>query len=195
MHNGTNIYDLARKITTEKITPMINELNKWSCGFDSEACIGNFSMYIVTVAVEEYLDTNDFDSSGEKYIYGFKNWCFPCDSGISYYDGEKSCYIHLDENFDVKYINKYSNGCYITSYRNQIHYALTPNHYNYIQNFELWDIYKSWEQNRMERPITPIYDLNLYKSNITDVLGISADVKDILEKQTQIYTKFLTFND
>ena len=63
MHNGTNIYDLARKITTEKIIPMINELNKWSCGFDSEACIGNFSMY--TVAVEEYLDTNDFDSSGE----------------------------------------------------------------------------------------------------------------------------------
>lgn len=174
---------------------MINELNKWSCGFDSEACIGNFSMYIVTVAVEEYLDTNDFDSSGEKYIYGFKNWCFPCDSGISYYDGEKSCYIHLDENFDVKHINKYSNGCYITSYRNQIHYALTPNHYNYIQNFELWDIYKSWEQNRMERPIIPIYDLNLYQSNITDVLGISAGVKDILEKQTQIYTKFLTFND
>lgn len=195
VHNGVNIYNLARKITTEKIIPMINELNKWSCGFDSEACIDNFSMYIVTVAIEEYRDTNDFDSSGEKYIYGFKNRCFPCDSGISYYDGEKSCYIHLDENFDVKYINKYYNGCYTTSYRNQIHYALTPNNYNYIQNFELWDIYKSWEQNRMERPIIPIYDLNLYQSDITDILGISAGVKDILEKQTEIYTKYLTFND
>lgn len=47
----------------------------------------------------------------------------------------------------------------------------------------------------MERPIIPIYDLNLYQSNITDVLGISADVKDILEKQTEIYTKYLTFDD
>lgn len=51
------------------------------------------------------------------------------------------------------------------------------------------------KQNETEKPIIPIYNLNLYKSNITDVLGISAGVKDIIEKQTQIYTKFLTIND
>lgn len=195
MHNGTNIYDLARKITTEKIIPMINELNKWSCGFDSEACIGNFSMYIVTVAVEEYLDTNDFDSSGEKYIYGFKNWCFPCDSGINYFNGEKSCYIHLNENFNVEYRNEYVKSCSLLCYRHQTHYDLSHKQYNYTQNIELWDIYKSKENNEVEKPIIPIYDLNLYQSDITDILGLSAGVKDILKKQTEIYTKYLTFDD
>lgn len=61
--------------------------------------------------------------------------------------------------------------------------------------YKLYDIFKSNKQNETEKPIIPIYDLNLYKSNITDVLGISAGVEDILEKQTQIYTKYLTFND
>ena len=47
----------------------------------------------------------------------------------------------------------------------------------------------------MKRPIIPIYDLNLYQSDITDILGLSAGVKDILKKQTEIYTKYLTFDD
>lgn len=31
--------------------------------------------------------------------------------------------------------------------------------------------------------------------NIDCILGISAVVKDIIQKQTEIYTKYLTFND
>lgn len=189
-----NLKALSEEIATEKLNIIIDNI-KVNLG---RALIKNWSSAFadyIRLTVECNVTTMDDILSVEEYIYGFKNRCFPCDSGISYYDGEKSCYIHLDENFDVKYINKYYNGCYVTSYRNQIHYALTPNNYNYIQNFELWDIYKSWEQNRTERPIIPIYDLNLYKSNITDVLGISAGIKDILEKQTEIYTKYLTFDD
>lgn len=141
------------------------------------------------------ISTEDDILCNEEYIDGFKNWCFPCDSGINYFNGEKSCYIHLNEDFNVEYRNEYVKGCTLLCYRNQTHYDLSHEKYNYTQNIKLWDVYKSKEKNEVEKPIIPIYDLNLYKSNITDVLGISAGVEDILEKQTQIYTKHLTFND
>ncbi|WP_448901289.1 hypothetical protein [Eubacterium sp.] len=185
---------LTEKITTEKLNLIIGKMKNNLFEFNSENWSFAFASYIKNI-IKCNISTKKDILCNEEYIDGFKNWCFPCDSGISYYDGEKSCYIHLNENFNVEYRNEHTKGCILLSFRNQIHYYLLYKQYNYTQNIGLWDIYKSWEQNRMERPIIPIYDLNLYQSNITDVLGISAGVKDILEKQTEIYTKHLTFND
>ena len=185
---------LTEKITTEKLNPIIDKMKNNLCEFNSESWSFAFSSYIIS-SVKYNITTHADIFSNEEYIKGFKNWCFPCDSGISYYNGKESCYIQLDENFNVEYRNKYVKGCKLLCYRNRIHYDLSHEQYNYTQNIELWDIYKSKEKNEIEKPTIPIYDLNLYKSDITNILGISAGVKDILEKQTEIYTKYLTFND
>lgn len=189
-----NLESLSEEIATEKLNTIIDNI-KVDLG---RSLIKNWSSAFATyirLTVECNVTTLGDILSVEEYIYGFKNLCVTCDLGISYYNGERNHYIHLDENFEVEYMNEYCTGNIRVEYRNRIHYGLLYRRYNYIQNIELWDIYKSKEKNEVEKPIIPIYDLNLYKSNFTDVLGISAGVKDILEKQTEIYTKYLTFND
>lgn len=189
-----NLDALSEKVTAEKLNLIVGKMKNNLCEFNSELWSFAFAAYIKNT-IKYNISTEEDILCNEEYIDGFKNWCFPCDSGINYFNGEKSCYIHLNENFNVEYRNEYMKGCILSCYRNQIHYNLLYEQYNYTQNIELWDIYKSKEKNEVEKPIIPIYDLNLYKSNIADVLGISAGVKDILEKQTEIYTKYLTFND
>ena len=189
-----NLDALSEKVTAEKLNLIVGKMKNNLCEFNSELWSFAFAAYIKDT-IKYNISTEEDILCNEEYIDGFKNWCFPCDSGINYFNGEKSCYIHLNENFNVEYRNEYMKGCILSCYRNQIHYNLLYEQYNYTQNIELWDIYKSKEKNEVEKPIIPIYDLNLYKSNIADVLGISAGVKDILEKQTEIYTKYLTFND
>lgn len=185
---------LTEKITTEKLNLIIGKMKNNLCEFNSELWSFAFASYIENT-IKYNISTEDDILCNEEYIDGFKNLCFPCDSGISYYNGKESCYIHLNENFNVEYRNEHKKGCILLCFRNQIHYYLLYKQYNYTQNIELWDIYKSKEKNEVEKPIIPIYDLNLYKSDITDILGLSAGVKDILKKQTGIYTKYLTFND
>ena len=185
---------LTEKITTEKLSLIIGKMKYNLFELNSKSWSFAFAAYIKDT-IEYNISAEEDILCNEEYIDGFKNWCYPCDSGINYFNGEASCYIHLNENFNVEYRNEHKKGCILSYFRNQIHYHLLYKQYNYTQNIGLWDIYKSREQNRMEGPIIPIYDLNLYQSNITDVLGISAGVKDILEKQTEIYTKYLTFND
>lgn len=185
---------LSEKVIAEKLNPIIDKLKNNLCEFNSEFWSFTFADYIKHT-IEFNISTEDDILCNEEYIDGFKNWCYPCDSGMNYFNGENSCYIHLNENFNVEYRNEYVKGCVLLFYRNQIHYLLLYEQYNYTQNIKLWDIYKSKEKNEVEKPIIPIYDLNIYKSNITDVLGISAGVKGILEKQTEIYTKYLTFDD
>lgn len=185
---------LSEEIATEKLNIIIDNI-KVNLG---RAFIKNWSFAFaayINDTIPHNISTEEDILCNEEYIDGFKNWCFPCDSGINYFNGENSCYIHLNEDFNVEYRNEYVKGCKLLCYRNQIHYHLLYKQYNYTQNIELRDIYKSKEKNEVEKPIIPIYDLNIYKSNITDILGISAGVKDILEKQTEIYTKYLTFND
>lgn len=189
-----NLDALSEKVTAEKLNLIVGKMKNNLCEFNSELWSFAFAAYIKET-IKYNISTEEDILCNEEYIDGFKNWCFPCDSGINYFNGEKSCYIHLNEKFNVEYRNEYMKGCILSCYRNQIHYNLLYEQYNYTQNIELWDIYKSKEKNEVEKPIIPIYDLNLYKSNIADVLGISAGVKDILEKQTEIYTKYLTFND
>lgn len=185
---------LTKKITTEKLNLIIGKMKNNLCEFNSEFWSFAFAAYI-EYTIKADISTEDGILCNEEYIDGFKNWCFPCDSGINYFNGEKSCYIHLNENFNVEYRNEYVKGCTLLCYRNQIHYYLSYKQYNYTQNIELWDIYKSKEKNEVEKPIIPIYDLNLYQSDITDILGLSAGVKDILEKQTDIYTNYRKFVD
>ena len=62
--------------------------------------------------------------------------------------------------------------------------------YNQTNNIELWDIYKSQEQNIIEKPIIPIYDLNLYGANFEGTYWIdgNGNVLDIIQKQTKIPT-------
>lgn len=184
---------LSEKVIAEKLNPIIDKLKNYLCEFNCASWSFAFATYIKKT-IEFNISTEDDILCNEEYIDGFKNWCFPCDSGINYFNGENSCYIHLNENFNVEYRNEYVKGCKLLCYRNQIHYVLSHEQYNYTQNIELWDI-KSEEKNEVEKPIIPIYDLNLYKSDITDILGISVGVKDIFEKQTEIYTKYPTFND
>ena len=189
-----NLDALSEKVTAEKLNLIVGKMKNNLCEFNSELWSFAFACYIKNT-IKYNISTEDDILCNEEYIDGFKNCCFPCDSGINYFNGEKSCYIHLNENFNVEYRNEYMKSCSLLCHRHQTHYDLSHKQYNYTQNIELWDIYKSKENNEVEKPIIPIYDLNLYQSNITDVLGISAGVKDILEKQTEIYTKYLTFND
>ena len=131
----------------------------------------------------------------EKYASAFKKWCVPCDSGINYYNGEWSCYIYLDDKFQVQYEKKYYFGCATSAYRHGIHYGPNTQRSNYAFYVHLFDIFKSYEQNKTEMPVIPMYDLGLYRSNITGILGISAGVQDVLERQVGIYTKRLKFTD
>lgn len=154
--------------------------------------IYSFIEYIY-VYIDGCGDNPIFDD--QMFIGGFKNWCTVCDDGIIYFNGESSCYISINDNDTQNEEIKYAYGRVKASCRNKVHYIYCEDVYGAFKCYHLFDIYKSKEKNKIEKPIIPIYDLNLYKSNITDVLGISAGVKDILEKQTQIYTKYLTFND
>lgn len=185
---------LSEKVIAEKLNPIIDNLKNNLFEFNSKSWLFAFADYIKNTIIHN-ISTEDDILCNEEYIDGFKNWCYPCDSGINYFNGENSCYIHLNENFNVEYRNEYVKGCVLSFYRNQIHYNLSHEQYNYTQNIELRDIYKSKEKNEVEKLIIPIYDLNLYQSDITDILGLSAGVKDILKKQTEIYTKYLTFDD
>lgn len=111
----------------------------------------------------------------------------------------KRFYNMVSAQSEIKYIEFLRGNIGFHEYRCGMHYTLVnvDKHckYDCYYYMKLYDIFKSNKQNETEKPIIPIYDLNLYKSNITDVLGISAGVEDILEKQAQIYTKYLTFND
>lgn len=152
--------------------------------------IYHFSNYI-NMYIDGCGDNPIFDD--QMFICGFKNWCTVCDDGIIYFNGKSSCYIGINDaqNEEIKY----ANGGVIAACRNKVHYVDCKDVYGAFKRYYLFDIYKSKEKNKIEKPIIPIYDLNLYQSGITDILGLSAGVKDILKKQTEIYTKYLTFND
>lgn len=129
----------------------------------------------------------------QMFICGFKNWCTVCDDGIIYFNGKSSCYIGINDTQNEGI--KYANGGVIAACRNKVHYVYCKDVYGAFKCYYLFDVYKSKEKNEVEKPIIPIYDLNLYQSDIMDILGLSAGVKDILKKQTEIYTKYLTFDD
>ena len=184
---------LSEKVTAEKLSPIIDNLKNNLYKFDSEHWSFTFAAYIKDT-IKYNISTEEDILCNEEYIDGFKNWCFPCDSGINYFNGEKGCYIHLDNKFDIKYKNEHD-GCLLISYRNQIHYYILRYYCDITYLIRLYDIHKSDQQNTIDNLIIPIYDLNLYNANIDCILGISAVVKDIIQKQTGIYTKYLTFND
>ena len=210
-YNTSTNYSLgkiSRQIVERQILPIIELLESLYFEF-----VGKNWIFAISSFVEETVELiincrdnlfmnnkddfnyNEYLLNNEEYIEGFKNWCFPCDSGISYYNGEKSCYIHLDNKFDIKYKNEYYDGCLLIPYRNQIHYYIPRYYCDITYLIRLYDIHKSDQQNTIDNLIIPIYDLNLYNANIDCILGISAVVKDIIQKQTEIYTKYLTFDD
>lgn len=181
-------------IVSESLKPIIKELKENLCEFDGECWLFAFSSYINELILPIIRNQNDI-LSDEQYIIGFKSYCFPCDSGINYYNGKRSCFIQLDDDFNVQYEIEYADSCSLLAYRSGVHYFLETNCYNQTNNIELWDIYKSREQNIVEKPIIPIYDLNLYGANFEGAYCIDENVLDIIQKQTEIYTKNLTFND
>lgn len=129
------------------------------------------------------------------YIEGMKDFCNVCDDGIIYYNGQTSCYVSLDDNLNEANKVEYNNGVLENICRYGVHYDYNEHLYDVTNHYQLFDIHKTYGQNKTEQLIIPIYDLNLYNANIDCILGISAVVKDIIQKQTEIYTKYLTFND
>ena len=180
---------VVEDIVSKLLKPIIKELEEDLCEFDSELWAFAFSSYIENLIISMIRNQNDI-LSDEQYIIDFKNWCFPCDSGINYYNGKASCYIQLDETFNIQSKKEYSFSCVLVKYRNGVHYCLKTNCYNQTNNIELWDIYKSQEQNKIEKPIIPIYDLNLYGANFEGVYwrDENGNVLDIIQKQTKIQT-------
>lgn len=164
---------------------------------DTRNLIINGIIYSFMEYIDMYIDgcgdNPIFDD--QMFIDSFKNWCTVCDDGIIYFNGESSCYMSINDNDTQNDGIKYVNGYVIAACRNKVHYVYYEDVYGAFKCYHLFDIYKSKEKNEVEKPVIPIYDLNLYQSDITDILGVSAGVKDILEKQTEIYTKYLTFND
>lgn len=156
--------------------------------------INIFSIYIVQFLIivyfsqsYEYIDgcNNDF------YINYFENFCYPCDEGLVYFNGKYTCY----KKYEGHETDFFKGNFGLRAFRHKIHYTSIPKKQN-LYCFEcLIDINKNYVINHHNPISIPIYDLNLYQSNITDILGISAVVKDIIQKQTEIYTKYLTFND
>lgn len=180
---------VAEDIVFELLKPIIKELKENLCEFDSEHWAFAFSSYIEKLIISIIRSQNDI-LSDEQYIIGFKSFCFPCDSGINYYNGKSSCFIQLDDDFNVQYEIEYTYSCSLLEYRSGVHYCLETNCYNQTNNIELWDIYKSQEQNIVEKPIIPLYDLNLYGANFEGAYWIdeNGNVLDIIQKQTKIQT-------
>lgn len=150
-------------------------------------------LYTWYLGIDKPINWKLYDN--DYFIRFIRNFCYPCDDGVVYFNGKYMCYKKYNGT-DIEFLR---GNIGFHEYRCGMHYTLVnvDKHckYDCYYYMKLYDIFKSNKQNETEKPIIPIYDLNLYKSNITDVLGISAGVKDILEKQTQIYTKYLTFDD
>lgn len=145
---------------------------------------------------ELFLDFKNVPCYDNKdYIEGMKDFCNVCDDGIIYYNGQTSCYVSLDDNLNEANKVEYNNGVLENICRYGVHYDYNEHLYDVTNHYQLFDIHKSYGQNKTEQLIIPIYDLNLYNANIDCILGISAVVKDIIQKQTEIYTKYLTFDD
>ena len=180
---------VVKDIVSESLKPIIKELKENLCEFNGERWADAFSSYIEKLIISIIRSQNDI-LSDEQYIIGFKSFCFPCDSGINYYNGKSSCFIQLDDDFNVQYEIEYKYSCSLLDYRSGVHYCLETNCYNQTNNIELWDIYKSQEQNIVEKPIIPIYDLNLYGANFEGAYWIdeNGNVLDIIQKQTKIQT-------
>jgi len=186
---------VVENIVSELLKPIIKELKENLCEFNSENWTFVFSSYIRSLIISSIRKQSDI-LSDDQYIVSFKSWCFPCDSGINYYNGMGCCYIQLDENFNVQYETEYTSSCCLLEYRNGVHYTLETNCYNQTNNIELWDIHKPKEQNKVEKPIIPIYDLNLYGANFDGAYWIdeNGNILDIIQKQTKIPTVNVKMN-
>ena len=188
---SSEVKNYVFKIVRKEVHRLFVDNNYYLSSLNIERIANIFCRYIL-----EIFEIYNFDSivlDNEIYIQTLKNRCSVGDDGLTYFNGKESCYINFKEYSKDKKIIKYADGNLDIVARNGIHYALGKG--ARLSNYYLFDIHKSYEQNRIEQPIIPIYDLNLYNANIDCILGISAVVKDIIQKQTEIYTKNLTFND
>lgn len=125
----------------------------------------------------------------EDYVFGIKNWCFPIDDGIIYYDGEYTCY----KTFNGRKI-KFSRSFFV-EFNSNVHFFAVNKSYNILNSYKLYDIYKDVSHNRNYGQIIPIYDLNLHGALFDETNGLTEVVKDIIEKQTNIETRYITYDN
>lgn len=140
-----------------------------------------------------YINNSENVLSNEALKRCVKKWCFPCDVGIIYYNGQDTVYLRVENDYTKETILGHGHG--MTFARDSVHYIPDCIKYNAINSFRLVNIFKSAYENYWYSPRIPIYDLELFGASFNDVVGLSAVVEDILRKQTEIDTHTLTFDN
>lgn len=136
--------------------------------------------------------------TNDDFIAGYKNWCYPIDGGIIYYNGDSSCCLRINEHglISEKRFCNMGTYFYVHNFKNGVHYFVNNRDmYNTSCFYQLYDIYKDVSDNIRDNIRIPIYDLKLFNANIENINGLSGVVKNIVERQTVIETYTVEYND
>lgn len=117
------------------------------------------------------------------FINAFKNWCFPCDNGVIYFDGCHTCYLSKSDSGTLNEV-RFTRSCWLLSFRDNIHIYCEENNDYIGYYYKLYDINKSDYENS-DSPEIRFNNLWLYKAAFDEVKGLSQKVKDFLIEESK----------
>lgn len=185
----SELESLCREVVSENLKQILSGIEF----YDKDDYEFVFSCYMFDY-IYYNLENNNRVAENSCFINGIKNWCFPCDNGIIYYNGKYSVYLRKGVNGDL-IETPFCLGVWLKCFRNGVHFDPSKDFYNSSCFYKLYDIFKDYEYNADYAPRIPIYDLNMYGAVLNNVKGLSAVVVDTLEKQTEIDTKYQSFEN
>lgn len=185
-------YDFLKEILlplTE--TCFMRVVSDTSCEYCDVWC-GAITNYLQEMAKYYYFYKNEIPSK-EEIASNYKNFCYNCDNGIVYFDGNSCRYMRYESDKIVETI--YARGSLIADLPLGTHFIPYESFYNKSRYFILVNIHKDSLYNSAHAPRIPIYDLELFSARTDDMIGLSSVCKDILKKQTTIKTNNMIFTD
>lgn len=187
MYNGSlsnMTLDEVRDFVKSKLKEMVGKTNVFSANdIDIGLLVFAFSEYIASLIYYNNLSINKI--TNQRIIDDFKKWSFPCDEGVIYYNGHKTCYIY-DNMEETQYVR----GCHLSYKRNKVHFdRITEMHSNGTIYYKMYDIYKSSLHNEHYAPKIPFANLDIYKADLKDSKGLSGGVEEYVLSHTKIDTR------
>lgn len=178
------IFDEYRDIVESRLNEILSRTNRFSAdSIDIGECSFAFSTYIASLIYYNNLCINKI--TNQRIIDDFKKWSVPCDEGIIYYNGDKTCYIN-DNMEEIQYVR----GCRLIYQRNKTHFDSIKEIYsNGTLYYEMYDIYKSSLHNEHYAPKIPFANLDIYKADLKDSKGLSGGVEEYVLSHTKIDTR------
>lgn len=153
-----------------------------------------FAIYVRNfILFNEEVSSLEENISDSDFVEGIKHWCFPCDDGVIYYNGEYSCYLRINNSGESDEI-PFKTGACLIPFRNGVHYDAIKDKYNVSYYYKMYDIYKNWSDNLKDSIRIPIYDLKLFNANMENISGLSGVVENIVERQITIDTYTVEYN-